>query len=168
MKDSIIKEYLGSIESAVTLGDKTKTFQAFNDARLKLFESLDPEVDSKKAPKKAPKNGNAFFEELECVGYYPKECRLEAVLKLKRQYGYAGKCPSGYGSYEYVAFYVNWNGDNDFTDSGEDVCSSYVHVFDPGVAIQKTGPICYAVYRDIIPPPRIRPCSIVRVRAILS
>ncbi len=164
MKASLIKDYLGSIESAAAFADKSKTLKAITAARVKLHKSIEPKaILTGKA-----KQGNTRFEELTGLGFYPQERRLEATLKIKQPFGYGGGGVPLPGTYEYVAFYVNWNGDSDFSDTGEDVCASYVHMYDPGPAIKKIGSLCYAVYRDIIPLPPVKPGAMIRVRAILS
>ena len=164
MKESIVNDYLKAIESASNMGSKSKSYKAFSEARVKLLKATESGVETEAIPSK----WHTAFEELTCLGFYPQERRLTASLKIKRPYGYGGNLPGGIGTYQYVAFYVNWNGDSDFNDTGEDVCASYVHVFDPGAIITKTGPICYSVYRDIIPLPTLKPGTVVNVRAILS
>ena len=109
--------------------------------------------------------GNIFYEELKCLGFYPQERRLEAVIEIKRPSGYGG---NALGSYEYVGFYVNWNNDPDFIDTGDSVGVVYTHIFDPGSANIRKLPICYSVYRDIIPVPTLPVGTVVRARAILS
>jgi len=162
MTEKFIDEYLNSIKAASEIVDKSKTFKLLGDARKKLYSKIKT-AESESAF--AKKKGNPFFEQLNCVGYYPQERRLEAVLSIKQRFGYGGPVPGGNGSMEYVAFYVNWNGDGDFNDFSEDVCASYVQVFDPA---NNPRPINYAVYRDIIPPPNLPEGRVVRVRAILS
>ena len=165
MNQKIIDEYLSSVKSATELASASKRFKLLSDARKKLYETY--EVSSEKTAAQLPSGGNTFYEKLECVGYYPQERRLEAVLTLNRQYGYGGGLPSGFnGSKEYVSFYVDWNGDGNFDDFSEAVCSSYVQVFDLGPQYQPK--VCYAVYRDIIPPIQQQIGSVITVRAILS
>lgn len=50
-------------------------------------------------------SGNTTYEELECVGFHPQQERLEAVVNIKRPYGF-GDGPCGDGTTEYVRFWV--------------------------------------------------------------
>ncbi len=161
MNEKAMKNYLGTIEAAKSLGDVNRSAEIFEKARTELYKG----EGIKKAAAPAPGSGNTYYEELCCVGFYPQERRLEAVLNVKQPYGYGG---TGIGTYEYVGFWVNWNGDGDFTDTGEDVGSGYVSVLDPTSINHNKLSLCYAVYRDIIPLPTLKPGTIVRVRAILS
>ena len=164
MNEQAIKEYLGEIEAAKRLGDAGRSAEVFERARAMLYEAGASESADAAA---ALEGGNPFYEEMNCFGFYPQERRLEACVELKQPFGYAGNL-GAIGSYEYVAFYVNWNGDGDFNDTGEDVGAGYVHVFDPGAQNQRALPICYAAYRDIIPLPTTPPGAVVRARAIRS
>ncbi|MFN0215813.1 MAG: hypothetical protein ACKVT2_16260 [Saprospiraceae bacterium] len=180
MTDKSVKDYLAALESSAK-GEQKNAAKILQKARVELFEA-------NKEPNflLAPQEGNTFFEQLTCVGYYPPENRLEAVVQIKRRFGYAGEIPiccthvpgvaavpGTRGSFEYVAFYVNWNNDGDFSDQliGENVGSGYVNVFDGPYAPplpNPTHPISYAVYRDIIPSATLVTGTLVRVRAILS
>ena len=156
MKESSVTAYLGALEAAKSIGDMTKSAQIFEKARLDLFNAeADAEATSKDAVVAAQKYGNPYFEQLGCVGFYPQERRLEAVVHIKRPFGYGGNLGT-IGSYEYVGFWVNWYGDLDFNDTGEDVCAGYVHGFDPGAINPNLFPICYSGSRDIIPLPTLR------------
>jgi hypothetical protein len=56
-----------------------------------------------------PMSGNTAYEELTCIGLNPEANRLEAVVDIKRHYGYhTGPC--GVGSPEYVRFFVERSG----------------------------------------------------------
>jgi hypothetical protein len=83
------------------------------------------------------------------------------VILIKRPYGY-------YGENEYVHFWADWNGDNDYNDLGEDLGASYVPVTDLGVPppLKYYLPLEYCVYKDIIPKAPVS--SVVRVKAVLS
>ena len=163
MNEKAIKNYLGTIEAAKSLNDLTRSGEIFEKARNELFK-----VETGKKVISQPSKGNTHFEELCCLGFYPQERRLEAVINIKQPYGYGGPLGS-IGSYEYVAFYLDWNDDGDFNDTGESAGYGYVHVFDATFAIPKKKlEYCTAVYRDIIPLPTLKPGTHVRARAILS
>ena len=52
-------------------------------------------------------NGDVAFEQLDCVGLDPNRGTLNAVVRVKRPYGFGGGlCTTG--SIEYVAFWVDW------------------------------------------------------------
>ncbi len=148
-----------SITASLKKGLKSK--EVIREARDILFQA--------EFAKQAIATGNTTFEEVKEVGYYPQERRLEAVLDIKRQFGYGGGLGS-IGSYEYVGLYVNWNGDGDFNDTGEECGLANVHVFDPGVANANTLPISYTIAEltDVAPIPTLAPGTVVKVRAILS
>jgi hypothetical protein len=56
-----------------------------------------------------PISGNTSYEEVTCLGLHPSRDRLEAVVDIKRPFGYqTGPC--GSGSPEYVRFFVEDNG----------------------------------------------------------
>lgn len=181
MNDKSVKDYLAALESS-NKSDRRDAAKLLQKARVELFEA-----NAEPNSILAPPQGNTFFEQLTCLGYYPHENRLEAVIQIKQRFGYAGPIPvccthgttpaipGSRGSFEYVAFYVNWNNDGDFSDQliGESVGSGYVNVFDGpypqvGAGPQAPLPISYAVYRDIIPSATLVAGSLVRVRAILS
>lgn len=119
-----------------------------------------------------PMKANTKYEELRCIGFYPERDLLEAIFDVKLPYGYKGDLCSA-GSFEYVRFFVDWNGDGDFTDADEDVGIASVNVHDipdsKGVCLDKTKPLSYAVTVKI--DSKKKKCSIpnlVKVRAILS
>lgn len=104
--------------------------------------------------------GDRTYEELMCVGLNPPYDRLEAVIHVKKNFGYGGVICSR-GTREYVRFYV------DLFDNGEwhDVGLSSVQVHD----IPGNKPLCYAVRRDFSAFKKF--CAfenIVKVRAILQ
>jgi len=114
-----------------------------------------------------PMFGNTAYEELKCVGLYPEEDLLEAVLEIKRSYGYAGGlCPPGGGN-EYVAFYIDWGDGNGYVPEG--TASVKVHDI-PAVTTGKH--LFYAVRLQIGDiAQRLLECStpnIVKVKAVLS
>ncbi len=108
---------------------------------------------------KAKKN-DIFYEELKCVGYNPHVEQLEAVVHIKKDYGYGGDICST-GTPEHVRFYVDWNNAGHW----EDVGSAHFTAYDlPG-----DKPLEYAVTLDIDPKKKF--CTIEnlpKVRAILS
>ena len=62
-----------------------------------------------------PMKFNTKYEELECLGFYPEQDLLEAIIAVKLPYGYkTDLCHQG--SFEYVRFFVDWNNDGDFKD----------------------------------------------------
>lgn len=115
---------------------------------------------------------NTKYEELRCVGFYPESDFLEAVIDVKLSYGYKGDLCSS-GSFEYVRFFVDWDGDGDFSDPDEDVGITSVNVHDipdgEKVCLDKTKPLSYALTVKINS--KKRACKnpyMVKVRAILS
>ena len=112
---------------------------------------------------------NTSYEELVCVGLDTRTDTLGAVLRIKRPQGYGGNlCRKG--SREYVAFWIDWNRDGDFT--GDYVGTASVEVHD--IASIPADGLEYAVQ---LPIPRrlieehLRGCerpNVVRVRAVLS
>lgn len=74
-------------------------------------------------PVKAMKN-NTAYEEMACVGFNPQFNRLEAVVLVKRGYGYGGDVCSS-GTPEYVRFYADWNNDGTWTDLGMTQFTAY-------------------------------------------
>lgn len=115
---------------------------------------------------------NTKYEELRCVGFYPKSDFLEAVIDVKLSYGYKGDLCSS-GSFEYVRFFVDWDGDGDFSDPDEDMGITSVNVHDipdgEKVCLDKTKPLSYALTVKIDSKKRV--CKnpyMVKVRAILS
>jgi hypothetical protein len=112
------------------------------------------------------------YEELRCVGFYPESDLLEAIIDIKLPYGFNGDLCSQ-GSFEYVRFFVDWDGDGDFTDPDEDVGITSVNVHDipdgDYPCLDGTKPLFYAVTLKI--DSRKRWCTLpnlVKVRAILS
>lgn len=87
--------------------------------------------------------GNVFFEQIRSCGFYPQETRLACTVEIKQNFGYAGPIGS-FGSFEYVSFFVDWQG-NGFQTS-DYVGSGIVHITD------NSGGTNFAVYRDFNPP----------------
>ena len=67
---------------------------------------------------------NTAYEELKCVGYNPHLEQLEAVVFIKKEYGYNGDICSS-GTPEYVRFYVDWNNDGNWVDVGMTSFTAY-------------------------------------------
>jgi len=112
------------------------------------------------------------YEELHCVGFYPEQDYLEAILSVKLTTGYSGPLCSS-GSYEYVRFYVDWDEDGDFDEPEEDVGIVSVNVHNipntGGPCRDRDKPLDYAVRVKL--DPKRRSCKkpyLVKVRAILS
>ena len=107
---------------------------------------------------------NTTFEELKCVGLYPEEDLLEAVIEIKKPTGYKGNlCLSG--SKEYVVFYIDWG-----TGGYDYVATTWVNVHDIPEVNGKS--LFYSV-RAKIPniESKLKNCTIeniVKVKAILS
>lgn len=104
------------------------------------------------------------YEELACVGLYPEDNLLEAVVEVKLPYGYNGTLCSE-GSKEYVAFYIDYNDGAGFVSAG---AAAEVNVHDLYSA--HGGYRYYAVRKAFIPKEYLE-CDnpqIVKVRAILS
>jgi hypothetical protein len=108
---------------------------------------------------------NTSYEEIAEVGYNPEHDQLYAVVSVKKSTGYSSTlCYPG--SYEYVRFYVDWNGDGDFVDAAEDEGVGSVNVHDIPVGDK---PLNYCV--SVKPNPKKKLCQtpyLVKVRAILS
>lgn len=113
-----------------------------------------------------PKKYDVEYEELECIGLFTDRDFLEAVVTIKKPYGYAGD-PCSKGSKEYLRFYIDWNGNGDYTDFTDDagVISFDVHDFKEVNKVR----LSYAVGRTI---KALRAnCQapyVVKVRGILS
>ena len=112
---------------------------------------------------------NTSYEELKGLGLYPEEDLLEAVIEIKRDYGYSGSlCPPG-GSYEYVSFYIDW-GSGSFGVSP--VATAKVRVYDiPGTSGKHLYYAVNAKIPDKVIKSHLMDCNtenIVRVKAILS
>jgi hypothetical protein len=119
-----------------------------------------------------PMQGNTKYEELRCLGFDPQRDLLEAIFDVKLPYGYRGPLCST-GSREYVRFYVDWNGDGDFTDADENVgmVSTDVHdIPDSGGPCRKRDkPLSYSVKVKLDPEKlHCTKPNLVKVRAILS
>src|SRR5215216_713951 len=119
--------------------------------------ALAPQVDQKY---------DTTFEELHCIGLYPERDFLEAILEVKLPFGFLGDLCSQ-GSREYVRFFLDWDGDGDFNDPGEDLGFAAVGVND--IPQAREFGLCYALGLKFEPyRARCEKPYIVRLRAILS
>ena len=64
-----------------------------------------------------PVTGNTHYEELACVGYHPQQERLEAVVYINQPSGY-GTDVCGFGTPEYVRFYLSFDNGAAWQDQG--------------------------------------------------
>ena len=113
-----------------------------------------------------PTEFDTTFEELRCIGLYPERDFLEAILEVKLPFGFLGDLCSQ-GSREYVRFFLDWDGDGDFNDPGEDLGFAAVGVND--IPQAREFGLCYALGLKFEPyRARCEKPYIVRLRAILS
>jgi hypothetical protein len=103
--EGLVREYQETI-GKITYNEKC--LERLTQGRLKLLELGE---DALYAQEHDPR----FYEEIECLGYNPDERMMEAIIKIKRPYGYGGGCQS-HGSMEYVHFCFDRTGDGDFGD----------------------------------------------------
>jgi hypothetical protein len=117
-------------------------------------------------PAVQPLKLDTTYEELTCVGLWPERNLLEATIVVKQPVGFLGNlCQTG--SHEYVRFFIDWNGDGDFTDPGEDLGVASLSVHDIPEAAKHR--LRYAVTQRFTP--RLSSCwgaYVVKLRAILS
>ncbi|MEA1895910.1 MAG: peptidoglycan-binding domain-containing protein [Euryarchaeota archaeon] len=103
---------------------------------------------------------NTAYEELKCVGYNPHLEQLEAVVYIKKDYGYSGDICSS-GTPEYVRFYVDWNNDGNWVDVGMTSFTAY--------DVPSDKPLEYDVTLKLLPREKFcRIENLPKVRAILS
>jgi hypothetical protein len=84
-------------------------------------------------------NWHIAYEQIQDCGFYPQETRLECVLRINQNFGYAGPVGSR-GSFEFVSFFV------DFGIGMQYVGSGIVQMADGSAGTR------FAVYRDFNPP----------------
>ncbi|MFX1258818.1 MAG: hypothetical protein ACFFAN_13235 [Promethearchaeota archaeon] len=106
---------------------------------------------------------NTEHEELKCVGLYPEEDLLEAIIEVKSPEGFYGDL-CALGTIEYVVFYIDWG-------SGYELAGrSMLRVHD--IPFVKKNHLFYAVRSGIIDiESKLKTCTdenIVKVKAILS
>jgi hypothetical protein len=109
-------------------------------------------------------SANTSYEELECLGLDENTETLAATFRIKLPGGYSGR-PCDKGSYEYVAFWADWDDTCDFTYLG--TVKINVHDFDPlpagGLSYTARLKVDLDGYRRSCKQPKIG-----RVRAVLS
>ncbi len=111
-----------------------------------------------------PMANNVSFEQLVCVGLYPEDNTLAAIVEIKKPLGYNGPlCQQG--SKEYVAFYIDYNDGAGFVSVG---APAEVNVHDLSFV---DGDHLYYAVRKPFTPKQYLECGnpqIVKVKAILS
>lgn len=109
-------------------------------------------------------SANTTYEELDCLGLDENTETLAATLRIKQSAGYSGG-PCLKGSYEYVAFWADWDDTCEFTYLG--TAKVNVHDFNP---IPPDG-LAYTALLKVDLDAHRRPCNepkIGRIRAVLS
>ena len=121
---------------------RARVADAVSKGDFNTVNSLLSDMAAKKAAALGgPVSGSLFFEEIRACGFYPQETRLECVIDIKQDVGYAGPIET-FGSTEHVYFCVDWN-NNGIFEPTESVGQGSVVMHDGSA---KTN---YAVYRDI-------------------
>jgi hypothetical protein len=103
---------------------------------------------------------NASYEELRSLGYHPHLEMLEAVIHVKKDYGYKGGARAN-DSREYVRFYMDWENDGNWQNVGMAQFAAYDLPRRPSLEYAVTltiDPRTYVYIQGNLP----------RVRAILS
>jgi hypothetical protein len=153
---------ISDLHAALTLGGFSQDAQATKVAEWKSLGFNWAEAIAALGDTKA----NVNYEELECLGIddvIPE--RLVATFRIKQSAGYSGDlCHAG--SFEYVAFWADWDDKCEWTYLG----TANVNVHDvPGVP-QKNG-LCYSAILPVDLTYLRRNCDepkIARIRAVLS
>lgn len=98
--------YFGSITESK---DKNEIMKAVYKLPPETVEALLPKlaIDPDMLVPVKPILSNTTYEELKCVGFYPEDDLLEAVIEVKLPYGFNGDLCT-LGSKEYVDFYIDW------------------------------------------------------------
>lgn len=109
-------------------------------------------------------SANTSYEVLECLGMDDNTETLAATFRIKRAAGYSGG-PCDKGSYEYVAFWADWDNTCEFTYLG--TAKVNVHDFNPipadGLAYTALLKVDLDAHRRSCKEPKIG-----RIRAVLS
>ena len=100
-------------ESTTALELERKDFAKLIIGNPNYFGNI---IGSNIAPVK-PMNSNVSYEEIKCIGFNPDLNNLEAVVVIKRDYGYSGDVCSS-GSLEYVRFYLSYDNGKIWEDQG--------------------------------------------------
>lgn len=109
-------------------------------------------------------SANTSYEELKCLGMDSNTETLAATLRVKLSSGYSGR-PCDKGSYEYVAFWADWDNTCDYTYLG--TVKINVHDYSPLPA----GGLSYTALLKVNLDQHRRSCTepkIGRIRAVLS
>ncbi|MDY6971959.1 MAG: hypothetical protein SV775_06490 [Thermodesulfobacteriota bacterium] len=128
------------------------------------FGNTSDEETTAQCPAVCPMSNKTKYEQLVCVGLYPEDNLLEAVIEVKLPYGYNGSLCTA-GSKEYVAFYIDYDEGDGFVSVG---AVAEVNVHD--LSFVNGGHVHYAVRKAFIPKEYLE-CDnpqVVKVRAILS
>ncbi|SIS53763.1 hypothetical protein SAMN05421766_102621 [Zobellia uliginosa] len=150
------------------MADENEIQNAYDQIHMlppEILEKFKPKlIDPKWLFPIKPLKYNTSFEELSCVGLFPEQNTLEAVVAVKRQNGYKGDLCS-LGSEEYVAFYVDWGDGLGYRHEG----TRFFKVHD---IPRNVNPLMYAVNLRVDDMDRkLKSCkveNIIKVRAILS
>jgi hypothetical protein len=114
-----------------------------------------------------PGDGNTTYEQLEAIGYDPREDSMVGVIRVRKPAGYSGGTCSN-GSIEHVTFWADIDGNGSF-----ETClgTASVRVYDLGRHFPRAG-LEFAVHLPVNLARYRRPCNkgarIIPIRAILS
>jgi hypothetical protein len=159
---SAIVDQVGAMQEGV---EKQRTqFKTLIAANPNYFGNVTSKLVAEKFTPIVPMAKNTKYEEIVCVGLYPEDNVLEAVIEVKSPNGYLGPL-CAQGSKEYVSFYIDYNDGAGFELAG---APSEVNVHD--ISSVDGEHLFYAV-RTSFTPKTQHFCNfpqIVKVRAILS
>ncbi len=98
--------YFGSISESK---DKNEIMKEVYKLPPETVEALLPKlaIDPDMLVPVKPILSNTTYEELKCVGLYPEDDLLEAVIEVKVPYGFNGDL-CDLGSEQYISFYIDW------------------------------------------------------------
>ncbi len=160
MNKAISEKMIDKIE----IENERRQFKQLVSINPNYFGNITDEAIKAKYPAVCPMSNKTKYEKLVCVGLYPEDDLLEAIIEVKQPYGYKGSlCTEG--SKEYVAFYIDYNDGAGFVSAG---APAEVNVHD--LSFVNGGHLFYAVRKPFIPKEYLK-CDkpqIVKVRAILS
>ncbi|XES78433.1 MAG: ComEA family DNA-binding protein [Candidatus Bathyarchaeia archaeon] len=159
---SAIVDQIGTMQEGV---EKQRTqFKTLIAANPNYFGNMTSKLVAEKFKPIVPMATNTKYEEIVCVGLYPEDNVLEAVIKVKLPNGYLGPL-CAQGSKEYVSFYIDYNDGAGFELAG---ATAEVNVHDLSSV---DGEHIYYAVRTSFTPKKQHFCNspqIVKVRAILS